>query len=122
MEEAYVFLSDSYFTRPSASKSCSGPSCTAARWPGWWDTRHGPADFGLEMHRALADLKHVLADVEFLEYQRRSFFKKLRPMAKAMLEELFRRFGPPGGRCPPQLTCEQPGPELEPESEPKAEA
>ena len=97
-----IFLSDSYFTRPFCLKELRWAKLYSCALAGLVekDTRHGPADFGLEMHRAPADLKHVLADVEFLEYQRRSF------LAKAMLEELFRRFGPPGGPCPPQLTCE----------------
>ena len=39
------------------------------------DDKHNPADFGLEARRAPADLKHVLADVEFLEYQRRDYLE-----------------------------------------------
>eukprot|EP01050_Picozoa_sp_SAG11_P006014 SAG11_NODE_450_length_9391_cov_16.666272_3_plen_84_part_00 len=37
------------------------------------DSRHCPTDFAIEAQRAPADLKHVLADVEFLEYQRRNY-------------------------------------------------
>ena len=86
-----IFLSDSYFTRPFCLKELRWAKLYGCVLAGLVekDTRHGPADFGLEMRRAPDDLKHVLADVEFLEYQRRSF------LAKAMLEELFRRFGPP---------------------------
>ena len=67
------------------------------------DSRHSPADLGLEARRAPADLAHVLADVEFLEYQRRAYLER------AMVERLVelvrlgkRRRGrsePPSPRC-----------------------
>ena len=62
------------------SKSCCGPQLRWAKMYGCTlvgvvetDTRHGPADFGLEARRAPADLKHVLNDVEFQPYRRRNF-------------------------------------------------
>eukprot|EP01051_Picozoa_sp_SAG22_P011678 SAG22_NODE_1147_length_5370_cov_3.083855_2_plen_98_part_00 len=55
------------------------------------DDRHGAADFGLEARRAPADLKHVLADVEFLQYQRRPF------LAAAMAAKLGELLGTDGG-------------------------
>jgi hypothetical protein len=69
------------------------------------DSRHGPADFGLEARRAPADLKHVLGDVEFVEYRRRGF------EAAAMLAEIVRRCGPPAAGS------QEPEPEPEPEPE-----
>jgi hypothetical protein len=51
------------------------------------DSRHGPADFGKEKERAPADLKHLLDEVEFIEYRRRDF------EAAAMVQELLRRGG-----------------------------
>jgi hypothetical protein len=88
---ALVFLSDGYMTRPFCIKEL--------RWAKLYDcvlvgvvekdSRHGPADFGLEARRAPADLKHVLNDVKFVEYRRRGF------EAEAMLAEIVRRCGPP---------------------------
>ena len=88
-----IFLSDGYFTRPFC--------LTELRWAKLYgcelfglvekDTRHGPADFGLEAQRAPKDLKHGLADVEFLDYERRDY------KANAMLAELQDRFGTASG-------------------------
>eukprot|EP01050_Picozoa_sp_SAG11_P005421 SAG11_NODE_382_length_9923_cov_29.276771_10_plen_751_part_00 len=101
-----IFLSDGYFTRPFCVKELRWAKLYGCALVGLVekDTRHGPADFGVERRRAPDDLKHVIDDVEFLEYQRRSF------LASAMLEELCRRFGSPGS-----------SPELEPEPEPEPE-
>ncbi len=84
-----VFLSDDCFGRPF---------CNAEqRWGKLYgcsivgvvekDSRHGPADFGKEKERAPADLKHLLDEVEFIEYRRRDF------EAAAMVQELLRRGG-----------------------------
>ena len=51
------------------------------------DSRHNPADFGKEKERAPADLKHLLDEVEFIEFRRRDF------EAVAMVQELLRRGG-----------------------------
>ena len=51
------------------------------------DERHNPADFSEEKERAPEDLKHLLDDVEFIEYRRRGF------EAQAMVQELLRRGG-----------------------------
>ena len=37
------------------------------------DSRHGAAVFGKEKDRAPADLKHLLDEVEYIEYCRRDF-------------------------------------------------
>ena len=50
------------------------------------DDRHSPADFGKEKERAPADLKHLLDDVEFIDYDRRNY------KADAMVTELLQRF------------------------------
>lgn len=52
------------------------------------DSRHSPADFVKEKERAPADLKHLLDDVEFVEYRRRDF------EARALVDELLKR-----GKC-----------------------
>jgi hypothetical protein len=61
------------------------------------DSRHGAADFATEKERAPADLKHLLDEVEFIEYRRRDF------EAKAMVEELVRRVDPFGQGALPLL-------------------
>ena len=45
------------------------------------------ADFGKEKERAPTDLKHLLDEVEFIEYRRRDF------EAASMVQELLRRGG-----------------------------
>jgi hypothetical protein len=84
-----IFLSDGYFTRPFCVKELRWAELYGCALLGVVekDSRHGPADFGLEARRAPADLAHVLADVEFVEYQRRGYLEK------AMVEELGRRVG-----------------------------
>ena len=79
-----IFLSDGYFTRPFCVKELRWAKLYGCRLLGVVekDSRHSPADFGLEGRRAPADLKHVLADVEFLEYQRRDYLEA------AMVEKL----------------------------------
>jgi hypothetical protein len=88
-----IFLSDGYFTRPFCVKELRWAKLYGCKLIGVVekDTRHCPADFGLEARRAPTDLKHVLADVEFIEYQRRDFLEK------AMIQELLLRAasGPP---------------------------
>ena len=64
------------------------------------DDRHGKADFAKEKRSAPADLKHLLADVEFIEYRRRDF------EAKAMVDEILRRAG-----LRPKLAAHEPEPE-----------
>eukprot|EP01043_Picozoa_sp_COSAG02_P048071 COSAG02_NODE_4682_length_5102_cov_11.871277_1_plen_1610_part_10 len=51
------------------------------------DERHGKADFGAEKQKAPEDLKHLLDEVEFLDYQRREF------QLQALIEEIMRRGG-----------------------------
>eukprot|EP01045_Picozoa_sp_COSAG04_P018856 COSAG04_NODE_1779_length_5595_cov_1.888464_4_plen_1114_part_00 len=84
-----IFLSD----------DCMGrPFCNAEqRWAKQYgcnligvvekDDRHGKADFGKEKERAPSDLKHLLDEVEFIDYERRDY------KAKAMVDELVRRGG-----------------------------
>ena len=55
------------------------------------DCRHGKADFGAERKKAPADLKFLLDEVEFLDYQRREF------QLQALIDEVCRR-----GDCAPQ--------------------
>eukprot|EP01051_Picozoa_sp_SAG22_P005275 SAG22_NODE_307_length_12666_cov_761.250259_9_plen_543_part_00 len=83
-----IFLSDGYFTRPFCVKELRWAKLYGCALLGVVekDSRHHAADFGLEAQRAPADLEHVLADDEFLEYQRRNYLEK------AMVEELGRRF------------------------------
>eukprot|EP01045_Picozoa_sp_COSAG04_P022290 COSAG04_NODE_2498_length_4007_cov_2.461361_1_plen_336_part_00 len=105
-----IFLSDGIMARPF---------CNAEqRWAKQYnckligvvekDTRHSPADFGKEKARAPADLKHLLDDVEFLDYERRDY------KARGMVEEILRRAGA-------QRAQPEPEPELEPEPEPEPE-
>ena len=77
------------------------------------DDKHNPADFGLEARRAPADLKHVLADVEFLEYQRRDY---LEAAMVAKVAELCR--SPLGGRSVAQEARDESGAAAEPEAVP----
>jgi hypothetical protein len=97
-----IFLSDDVMGRPF---------CNAEqRWAKQYgctligvvekDSRHSPADFGKEKERAPIDLKHMLDDVEFLDYERRDY------KARSMIEEIIRRGG-----------CNAPEPEPEPEPE-----
>eukprot|EP01045_Picozoa_sp_COSAG04_P008324 COSAG04_NODE_458_length_14025_cov_349.233735_2_plen_799_part_00 len=51
------------------------------------DDRHGKADFAKEKEKAPDDLKHLLDEVEFLDFQRREF------QLQALIEELMRRGG-----------------------------
>jgi hypothetical protein len=84
-----IFLSDDVMGRPF---------CNAEqRWGKLYDCtflgvvekdmRHSPADFAKERARAPADLKHLLDDVEYIEYRRRDF------EVRAMVTELLRRAG-----------------------------
>merc|ERR1711924_562658 len=50
------------------------------------DQRHGAADFAKEKESAPDDLKHLLGDVEYIDYDRRGYKEK------AMVTELLRRF------------------------------
>ena len=72
-----IFLSDGYFTRPFCLKELRWAKLYGCTLVGVVekDSRHCPADFALEAQRAPVDLKHVLADVEFLEYQRRDYLE-----------------------------------------------
>jgi hypothetical protein len=91
-----IFLSDGYMTRPFCVKELRWAKLYGCALVGVVekDSRHGPADFGLEARRAPADLKHVLNDVEFIEYRRRGF------EAEAMLAEIIRRCGSSGALEP----------------------
>jgi hypothetical protein len=82
-----IFLSDNVMGRPF---------CNAEqRWAKQYncnligvvetDSRHCPADFAKEKERAPVDLKHLLDDVEFIDFQRRGY------MEKAMIDEILRR-------------------------------
>ena len=77
-------LSDGYFSRPFCVMELRWAKLYGCKLVGVVekDPRHCPADFALEARRAPADLKHVLADVEFLEYQRRDY------LADAMVSKL----------------------------------
>ena len=79
-----IFLSDGIMSRPF---------CNAEqRWAKQYgcnligviekDKRHLPADFDKEKRRAPPDLKHILDDVEFIDYRRRDF------EAAAMVQKL----------------------------------
>ena len=54
------------------------------------DERHGAADFAIESKRAPADLKHIFAEVEFVEFHRRE------PFQTTMLEDILKRCGVSG--------------------------
>ena len=58
---------------------CNSPKIVAALLLRWMD--------GKEKERAPSDLKHLLDDVEFIDYERRDY------KAKAMVDELIRRGG-----------------------------
>ena len=110
-----IFLSDGYFTRPFCVKELRWAKLYGCKLVGVVekDDRHSPADFGLEARRAPADLKHVLADVEFLEYQRRDF---LADAMVAKIAELCR--SPLGGRSVAQEARDESGAPAEPEAVP----
>ena len=84
-----VFLSDDCFGRPFCNAEQRWGKLYGCNIVGVVekDSRHGPADFGKEKERAPADLKHLLDEVEFIEYRRRDF------EAAAMVQELLRRGG-----------------------------
>ena len=84
-----VFLSDDCFGRPFCNAEQRWGKLYGCNIVGVVekDSRHGPADFGKEKERAPADLKHLLDEVEFIEYRRRDF------EAAAMVQELLRRAG-----------------------------
>ena len=95
-----IFLSDNVMGRPF---------CNAEqRWAKQYncnligvvetDSRHCPADFAKEKERAPVDLKHLLDDVEFIDFERRAYKEK------AMIEEILRR----GNTAP---SSEEPEPE-----------
>eukprot|EP01050_Picozoa_sp_SAG11_P017385 SAG11_NODE_2503_length_3278_cov_1.735451_3_plen_454_part_00 len=109
-----IFLSDGYFTRPFCLKELRWAKLYGCNLVGVVekDSRHSPADFGLEERRAPADLKHVLADVEFLEYQRRDFLEA------AMVAELVRLCGGQGGAARSALPSAKPA-ALEPQPQPE---
>jgi hypothetical protein len=105
-----IFLSDGVMSRPF---------CNAEqRWAEQYgcnligvvekDSRHNPADFGQEKESAPADLKRLLDEVEYLDYERREY------KARGMIEEIMRQGAPPAKAAPTQ-------PEPEPEPEPHAE-
>ena len=76
-EMARPLPSPRYFTRPFCVKELRWAKLYGCALLGVveQDSRHSPADLGLEARRAPADLAHVLADVEFLEYQRRDYLE-----------------------------------------------
>ena len=111
-----IFLSDGYFTRPYCLKELRWAKLYGCNLVGVVekDLRHSPADFGLEARRAPADLKHVLADVMFLEYQRQDY---LEAAMVAKITELCRAVtlkgkgkGKPNvqGKAPPSATDSPP--------------
>lgn len=84
-----IFLSDDCFGRPFCNSEQRWGILYGCKFLGVVekDTRHNPADFAKEKRRAPADLKHLLDEVEFIEYRRRDF------EANAMVAELLRRAG-----------------------------
>ena len=58
------------------------------------DEQHGKADFAEEKAHAPADLKHLLDDVEFLDYERRGYKER------CMVDEILRQAGMPRGQTP----------------------
>lgn len=84
-----IFLSDDCFGRPFCQAEQRWGKLYGCNMVGVVekDSRHSPADFGKEKERAPADLKHLLDEVEFIEYRRRDF------EAAVMVQELLRRGG-----------------------------
>ena len=99
-----IFLSDGLMGRPFCQAEQRWGELYGCHFVGVVekDTRHNPADFGKEKERAPADLKHLLDDVEFLDYERRDY------KAKGMVDEILRRAG-----------AQRAEPELEPKPEPE---
>ena len=63
------------------------------------DNRHGKADFAKETERAPEDLKHLFADVEFIDFERREY------KVIGMVQEIIRQAG---------LSIGEPEPETKP--------
>jgi hypothetical protein len=105
-----IFLSDDVMARPFCNAEQRWAKLYSCKLIGVVekDSRHSPADFAKEKERAPADLKHILEDVEFIDYERRNY------KAKSMIEEIMRR----GGSVGPSPRSMQLEPEPEPEPEP----
>jgi hypothetical protein len=119
-----MFLSDDLMGRPFCNAEQRWAKLYECHFVGVVekDIRHGNADFSKEKERAPADLKHLLDDVEFIEYRRRDF------EAEAMVQEIVRRTAWPKPSAPRTTTHTaapepepEPEPELEPEPEPEPE-
>ena len=113
-----MFLSDDLMGRPFCQAEQRWAKLYECHFVGVVekDVRHGNADFSLEKERAPADLKHLLDDVEFIEYRRRDF------EAKAMVQEIVRRTAwpkPDASLTITQTAAPEPEPELHPEPEPE---
>jgi hypothetical protein len=102
-----IFLSDDVMGRPFCNAEQRWAKLYSCNLIGVLekDDRHSPADFGKEKMRAPVDLKHILEDVEFIDYRRRGYEEK------GMVEEIMRR----GGSVGPLPGSMQPEPEPEPE-------
>eukprot|EP01048_Picozoa_sp_COSAG05_P007993 COSAG05_NODE_588_length_8503_cov_54.867563_2_plen_1332_part_00 len=117
-----MFLSDDLMGRPFCQAEQRWGKMYGCHFVGVVekDTRHNPADFGKEKERAPADLKHLLDDVEFIDYCRRDW------MAEAMVAELLRQGGVTPSNSPPAavapsstVAASEPEPEI-PEGVPPA--
>jgi hypothetical protein len=108
-----IFLSDDVMGRPFCNAEQRWAKLYSCNLIGVVekDDRHSPADFGKEKMRAPVDLKHILEDVEFIDYRRRGYEEK------GMVEEIMRR----GGSVGPLPGSMQPEHEPEPEPEPAPE-
>jgi hypothetical protein len=97
-----IFLSDDVMGRPFCNAEQRWAKLYSCNLIGVVekDSRHSPADFGKEKERAPVDLKHLLDDVEFLDYRRRGYEEK------GMVDEIIRRGG---------VARMEPEPEPEPE-------
>ena len=82
-----IFLSEGIMGRPFCNAEQRWAKLYGCNFVGVFeaDTRHGPADFTVEKEIAPDDLKYILEEVEFEQYQRRSHLQK------SMMKEILRR-------------------------------
>jgi hypothetical protein len=103
-----IFLSDDVMGRPFCNAEQRWAKLYGCNLIGVVekDSRHSPADFEEEKKRAPPDLRHLLDDVEFIDFDRRGYKEQ------AMIDEILRRSG---GVTPPRTV--EPEPEPEPGSD-----